>query len=103
MYNNSGSVYKKPKLNHYSYNIWRLAYLIKSNPIHHSTEKRIWNRGSNIPSTFLNYEVTIHAGKKWHTRRITKWSVGFKFGELTWNRKVAIYKAKQLRKKSKKS
>jgi len=28
--------------------------------------------------------------------------VGFKFGEFTWNRKLALYKAKQLRKKAKK-
>lgn len=29
--------------------------------------------------------------------------VGFKFGEFVWNRKLAMYKAKQLRKKSKKA
>lgn len=28
--------------------------------------------------------------------------VGFKFGEFTWNRKYAVYKAKQMRKKNKK-
>jgi len=28
--------------------------------------------------------------------------VGYKAGEFTWNRKPALYKAKQLRKKSKK-
>jgi len=29
--------------------------------------------------------------------------VGYKLGEFTWNRRLALYKAKQLRKKSKKS
>ena len=29
--------------------------------------------------------------------------VGYKAGEFTWNRKPALYKAKQLRKKSKKN
>lgn len=28
--------------------------------------------------------------------------VGFKFGEFTWNRKIALYKAKQKKKKKKK-
>jgi len=28
--------------------------------------------------------------------------IGFKFGEFTWNRKIALYKAKQLKKKKKK-
>ena len=28
--------------------------------------------------------------------------IGFKFGQFTWNRKLALYKAKQLRKKKKK-
>jgi len=27
--------------------------------------------------------------------------IGFKFGEFTWNRKIALYKAKQLKKKKK--
>jgi ribosomal protein S19 len=27
--------------------------------------------------------------------------IGFKFGEFTWNRKLALYKAKQLKKKKK--
>ena len=29
--------------------------------------------------------------------------IGFKFGQFTWNRKLALYKAKQLRKKKKKN
>ena len=28
--------------------------------------------------------------------------VGYRFGEFTWTRKIALYKAKQLRKKKKK-
>jgi len=28
--------------------------------------------------------------------------IGYKFGEFTWNRKLALYKAKQLKKKTKK-
>jgi ribosomal protein S19 len=65
-------------------------------------EKKIFNRSSVIPISFKNLFVKIHAGKKWYNRFITKWSVGFKFGELTWNRKLALYKAKQLKKKKKK-
>ena len=48
---------------------------------------------------FKKQIVYIHNGKTWTKRFITRWSIGFKFGELVFNRRVAIYKAKQLRKK----
>ena len=83
--------------------IWRIMYLISSNSVHHTSEKRIRTRSSTIPVTFNSFEVYIYTGKRWCTRRINKWLVGFKFGEFTWNRKFAVFKAKQKRKKSKKN
>jgi len=65
------------------------------------SKKSIYLRSSIIPNIFVGYSVEIYSGKIWHNRLITKWSVGFKFGELTWNRKLALYKAKQLKKKKK--
>ena len=51
---------------------------------------------------FLKYKVHIHSGKKWVVKYISKWIVGFRVGEFSWNRRLALYKAKQLRKKNKK-
>lgn len=62
----------------------------------------MFTRSSVIPRSFKNLLVKVYSGKKWHARVINKWNVGFKFGELTWNRKLALYKAKQLKKKKKK-
>jgi len=59
------------------------------------------NRGSVIPKIFLNYIVNIHNGMTWKQRMINKWMIGYKFGEFTWNKKVAIYKAKKIKKKKK--
>ena len=56
----------------------------------------------NIPLILINTSVKIYSGKSWHRRNINKWMIGFKFGEFTWNRKLALYKAKQLKKKKKK-
>lgn len=39
-------------------------YLIKTNNIHHTSEKRIRTRSSVIPLTFLTHEVIIYTGNK---------------------------------------
>jgi len=92
----------KLKLNYFSPKIWRIMYLIQSHSVHHTSEKRIRTRSSVVPITFLSFEVIVHAGKRWYTRKVNKWMVGFRFGEFTWNRKFAVFKAKQKRKKNKK-
>lgn len=93
---------RKVKNNFFAYRTWRTMYLISLNSIHQTSEKRIYSRGSTLPITFQNYSVMIHSGKRWHKKIIKSWMVGFKAGEFTWNRRFALYKAKQLRKKKKK-
>ena len=90
---------KESKLHFFAPNIWRSIYLISTNQVYHTREKKIFMRGTVIPLTFLNYEILIYSGKKWHRRKINQWMIGFKAGEFTWNRRYALYKAKQLRKK----
>lgn len=82
--------------------LWRKLFLFQKNDVFKMKERFIYSRSSTILYPFINNKVKIHSGKKWHYRFLTKWSVGFKFGELTWNRRIALYKAKQLRKKKKK-
>jgi len=84
-----------------STDLWRKIFLFKRNFVFKLGEKFIYNRSSVIPKSFTNMNVRIYSGKRWHTRFLSKWSVGFKMGELTWNRKRARYKAKQLKKKKK--
>lgn len=90
---------KNTKLNYLSSNVIRSLYLIKLNPIHFSSEKKIFSRSSSIPAVYKNQEVLINKGKGFSAKYINTWSIGFKFGELTWNRKLALYKSKQKKKK----
>lgn len=100
---NKTVIFKNQKPLYYSSSMWRSIYLISSNPVYHTREKRIYSRSTVIPTVFSGHEILVHSGKRWHTRRVNDWMVGFKAGEFTWNRKYALYKAKQLRKKKKKS
>lgn len=78
----------------------RSIFLIKLNPIHHFSEKKIYSRNSTVPNLYINKEIVVHRGNKLKSKYLSLWGVGFKFGEFTWNRKLAMYKRKQ--KKSKK-
>ena len=99
IYFNEAIQIEKVKINYLSPKIWRIMYLIKTNSVHHTSEKRIRTRSSVIPLTFLSYEIIIHTGNKWTTRNVNVWNMGFKFGELTWNRKYALFKSKAKKKK----
>ncbi len=81
---------------------WKKIFLYKKHPIFKTAEKKIFSRSSIIPKIFTNLDIKIYSGKSWHRRIVNKWMIGFKFGEFTWNRKLALYKAKQLKKKKKK-
>ena len=52
-----------------------------------------------MPRAYNGFEVVIHRGNKFRVKQINNWVIGFRFGEFTWNRKVALYKAKQKKKK----
>ena len=93
---------KGNKLNYFSAHVFRSVYLIKTSFIHHSTEKKMFSRGSKIPQAYVSHEVVIHRGNKLVERIVSPWMAGFRFGEFTWNRKIALYKAKQKKKKKKK-
>lgn len=90
------------KLNFCAPYFWKKIFLYQQNKIFKLSEKNIYSRSSTIPLGFIRQYVKVHSGKKWYGRVINKWNVGFKFGELTWNRRIAMYKAKQLKKKKKK-
>jgi ribosomal protein S19 len=89
----------KKKLNFYSEDVWRKVFMSHKSVVFKNKEKKIIQRSSTIPYTFLGNDIKIYTGKKWIKKRINRWIVGFKFGEFTWNKKIALYKAKQLRKK----
>ena len=93
---------KSYPLKYISSTTWRKVFLMSDNHIHKGKEKTVFDRSSCIPLIFLGVEVNIYNGKRFTNKWISKWMVGFKFGEFTWNRRLALYKAKQLRKKLKK-
>ena len=92
----------KKKILYCSSQIWKKIFLFNKNKIFKFSEKLFYNRSSIIPITYVGWSVLIYSGKKFNSKSVNKWMIGFKFGEFTWNRKVALYKAKQLRKKKKK-
>jgi ribosomal protein S19 len=82
--------------------IWKKIFFFKKSPVFKASEKFFYNRSSIIPKIYQKCNIYIYNGKIWNTRFVNRWMVGFKLGEFTWNKKPAIYKAKQLRKKKKK-
>lgn len=95
-------VKKTYKISYISATTWRQIFLTQSNDIYNSQEKVIYDRSSTIPPVFTWNRVRIYTGRGFTVRNIHPYMWGFKFGEFTWNRKLALYKAKQLRKKAKK-
>ena len=102
LYVNKSKISKKPKINFFSSSLWRSMYLVNLNDVYHSSEKKIPAKGSVIPLSYKGYEALVYNGRSWQRKYINRWVCGHKFGEFTWNRKIAVYKAKQMRKKSKK-
>lgn len=82
--------------------IWKKIFFFKESHVFKLSEKLIYTRSSVIPKIFTNLNVKIYSGKNWNEKKINRWMIGFKFGEFMWNRKIALYKAKQLKKKKKK-
>ena len=89
------------KLLHCSPYFWKKIFLYNRHPIFKKAEKKIFSRSSIIPKILTNLTIDIYSGNLWHKKTVNKWMVGFKFGEFTWNKKIALYKAKQLKKKKK--
>lgn len=100
--NTNPNLVKNSKMNYFSPSMWRLMYLATTSDVHLAGDKKVKNRASTVPITLLRRDTMIYTGKKWTFRKVNRWMVGFKFGEFTWNRKYALYKAKQMRKKNKK-
>lgn len=87
---------------HASSSTWRKVFLVKNNPLYDAYEKKFYDRSSTVLWMFKGEQVKVYSGKRFFNRVVNRWMVGFKFGEFTWNRKIALYKAKQLKKKLKK-
>jgi ribosomal protein S19 len=98
----NNDIRKTYKISYIAPSTWRQIFLITDNELHKKKEKYIFDRSSTIPKLFEGTKVNIYSGKKFYSKHINKWMIGFKFGEFTWNRKLALYKAKQLKKKKKK-
>lgn len=94
-------VVKTNKINYVAPGTWRKIFLIKENELHLAKEKIVYDRNSTVPYLFKGTKVSIYTGNRFSNKSINQWLVGFKFGEFTWNRKLALYKAKQLKKKKK--
>ena len=93
---------KTSKTNYVAPSTWRKLFLVLDNEVFTKRKKIIFDRGSTIPAPFVGSKILIYAGSRFHTRTINRWMVGYKFGEFSWTRKLALYKAKQLRKKKRK-
>lgn len=90
------------KLNYVAPSTWRKVFLVSGNDVYKDKGRTVYDRGSTIPLSFVGAKIKIYAGMRFHLRVINRWMVGYKFGEFSWTRKLALYKAKQLKKKKKK-
>ena len=93
---------KSYKIPHVGPNTWRQIYLHIANEVIEEQDKFIHERRSTVTPLLASTGMRIYNGKTYTKIMFTPYSVGFKFGEFTWNRKMALYKAKQLRKKKNK-
>lgn len=98
LFNPKEGNFKKVKLNKFSYKTWRLVYLLRLNSVYQGMDKKIYNRSSRIPSIFKGYDFKTYNGRVWGRRYVTRWIVGHRFGEFTWNRKYALFKVKKKKK-----
>jgi ribosomal protein S19 len=98
LYVTNNNLISKNKIKYYSTHVWRLIYLINSNKLYTNVLKKVYNSSTTIPYLFVGYEILVYSGLKWLLRNISRWKVGLKFGVLVWNRKIALYKSKQLKK-----
>lgn len=89
------------KLNYCNEFLIKKLFLFKKKIVFKKKKKLLFARSSIITKNFLGYNILIYTGKKWKSYLVNKWVFGFKFGELTWNKKKAFYKIKQLKKKKK--
>lgn len=101
MYNNNFIIFKKVRFTSFSITIWRLLYFLKLNNLNKFRNKKIRSRGSTLPFFLVKNCIYIYNGKIWKKRFISFWKIGFKLGEFSKTRKIALFKAKQLKKKKK--
>lgn len=93
---------KTYKIAYVSSSTWRYIFLIQTNDLYRSQERTFYDRGSTIPPLLSDTRISIYTGRGITKRHVYPQMTGFKVGAFTWNRKLALYKAKQLRKKAKK-
>ena len=91
-----GESKKTFKLTYAAPSTWRKIFLVYDNEVFRPKEKIIYDRHSTIPMFFVGSKVKIYSGSKFHSRIVNRWMVGYKFGEFSWTRKLALYKSKQL-------
>lgn len=60
--------------------------------------KKIYSRSSSIPKIFVNSNVSIHKGKVFKKLNISKFLIGYKFGEFSFSRKPFFYPIKTKKK-----
>ena len=93
---------KTYKFSHVGPTTWRQIFLHVTSDILEDHDKFVHERSSTITPILSESRMKIHMGRGYIFRKLSKYSVGYKFGEFTWNRQLALYKAKQMRRKKKK-
>ena len=99
VYWNNNKVSKQAKIQYFSANTWRAMNLICIASVYRDALREVYDKSTTLPITYLGAEVRAYMGKKWITKSVNRWSVGFKLGEFTWTRKRAKYKPKKKKKK----
>jgi small subunit ribosomal protein S19 len=83
-----------------SRSLWKGNFIDSSILKLNKYKKKIWSRGSTIPSFLIGEHVFIYLGNGFQKILITKEKVGFKFGAFAYTRKKKTH-TKIKKKKSK--
>jgi ribosomal protein S19 len=77
------NIKKTYKIKHVGPNTWRQLFLHISSEVIEEQDKFIYERSSTISPILKNNRIKIYNGKFYTARYISKYMIGFKYGEFT--------------------
>ena len=84
----------KWKNKYFSLDLWKKIILLKRNKIKKALKSKKYFRASTVPKCFISKKIILHKGNVFKTLKITKYLIGYKFGEFAFTRKPFFYPKK---------
>lgn len=99
--NNNFLARSKWKNKYFSFDLWKNIILLKQNFHKKVFKNSKWYKASTIPRCFSNTSVMIHKGNSFKKMNISRYIIGYKFGEFSFTRKPFFFPKKDTKKSKK--